>query len=218
MQKDWFAIFKVRITARARMIKIWQCLLYQLNRWSFCHKLGLMVHYHKPECLMEKGDCCGQGHSNILKCQWMFVQVIFSESLNLLLPNLVWWCIIISQIVFQKGWCIVFKIKATVTDYVIKMWLSIFWTADPFMTKLGFMAHHHKLDCLVKRLDCSVVVKVKVAEKVKNSSECSSGRYLLSCWLFCNQTWYGDARAWANVSCKKIGLLSSSSRWQLRII
>ena len=30
----------------------------------------------------------------------------------------------------------------------------IFWTADPFATKLGLMAHHHKLDCQVKRLDC----------------------------------------------------------------
>ena len=32
------------------------------------------------------------------------------------------------------------------------------------------MAHHHKVDCLVKRLDCSVVVKVKVTEKVQNIS------------------------------------------------
>ena len=42
---------------------------------------------------------------------------------------------------------------------------------------LGLVAHHIiKLDCLVKRLDCSVVVKVKVTEKVQNSSECSSGQ------------------------------------------
>ena len=34
------------------------------------------------------------------------------------------------------------------------------------------MAHHLKQDCLVKRLDCSVVVKVKVTEKVQNASEC----------------------------------------------
>ena len=32
------------------------------------------------------------------------------------------------------------------------------------------MAPNHELDCLVKRLDCSVVVKVKVTGKVKNSS------------------------------------------------
>ena len=31
---------------------------------------------------------------------------------------------------------------------------------------------HRKVDCLVKRLDCSVLVKV--TEMIKNSSECSS--------------------------------------------
>ena len=70
---------------------------------------------------------------------------------------------------------------------------------------------HHKVDCLVKRLDCFVVVQLKVTGKVQNSSECSSGQYLLSFWTFCNQTWYDDATSWAKVSCKKIGLLSSNS-------
>ena len=54
-------------------------------------------------------------------------------------------------------------------------------TAEPFATKLGLMAHPHKVDCLVKRFECSVVVKAKVTEKVQNSSEYSSGQYLLSC-------------------------------------
>ena len=31
MQKDWFAIFRFKVTARAHMIKIWQFLLYLLN-------------------------------------------------------------------------------------------------------------------------------------------------------------------------------------------
>ena len=37
----------------------------------FATKLGLLVHYHKPECFTEKLDCCvqGQGHSKISKCQ-----------------------------------------------------------------------------------------------------------------------------------------------------
>ena len=48
----------------------------------------------------------------------------------------------------------------------------IFWTADPFATKLDLMAHHHKLDFLVKRFDYSAVVKVRVTEKVQNCSEC----------------------------------------------
>ena len=73
------------------------------------------------------------------------------------------------------------------------------------------MVYHHKVDCLVKRLDYSVVVQLKVTGKVQSSSECSSGWYLLNFWTFCNQTWYGDATSWAKVSCKKIGLLSLSS-------
>ena len=31
----------------------------------------------------------------------------------------------------------------------------------------GLMAHHNKVACLVKRLDCSVGVKVKVTERFK---------------------------------------------------
>ena len=46
---------------------------------------------------------------------------------------------------------------------------------DPVAAKLGLMAHHYKLDCLLKRLDCSVVVKFKVTGKVQNSGGCSSG-------------------------------------------
>ena len=66
----------------------------------------------------------------------------------------------------------------------------------------GLMAPNHDLDCLVKRLDCSVVVKVKVTGKAQNSSECWSQRYLLNCWAYCKQSRYDDASSWARVSCK----------------
>ena len=35
----------------------------------FATKVCMIVHYYKPECLMEKVDCCvqGQGHSKIFK-------------------------------------------------------------------------------------------------------------------------------------------------------
>ena len=41
MHKNWFAarIFRVKVTAKAHMIKIWQCLLYLLNCWSFCFQI-----------------------------------------------------------------------------------------------------------------------------------------------------------------------------------
>ena len=91
----------------------------------FAIKLGLKVNHYIPECLIKKLDHCvlGHGHSKILKCQWMFVQRISSESLNLLLPNLLWWCIIIILVVFQNVVC-VFKVKVTVKDHIIKVWLS----------------------------------------------------------------------------------------------
>ena len=49
--------------------------------------------------------------------------MIFSESLNLFLPSLVWWCIIVSQIVSQRDWCAVFKVKVTVKNNMIKILL-----------------------------------------------------------------------------------------------
>ena len=45
----FFALFKVKVTARAHMIKIW--LLYFD---SLATKLGLMIHHHKPECPVKK--------------------------------------------------------------------------------------------------------------------------------------------------------------------
>ena len=84
LQKDWFAIFKVTVTARAHKIKFWQFLLCLWTADPFDTKLGLIVPYCKPEWFREKLDCCvqGQGHSKISKCQWLFVQMTFSESLT----------------------------------------------------------------------------------------------------------------------------------------
>ena len=136
----------------------------------------------------------------------------FSESLNLLLPNLVWWCIIMSQIVFQKDWFSVFKVKVTVNNNVIKIWLFNILSELLILLQLHLVWWYIIIGWIVLwRLDFSVVVKVKVTEMVQNSRDCSSGQFLCSCWTFCNQTWYGDATSLARVSCKKIGLLSSSS-------
>ena len=97
------------------------CIFWTAN--PFATDIGLIVHYHKRKCFKEKLDCVqDQSYSKISKCQWIFVQMIFSESLNLLLPNLVWCCIIMSQIVFQRDWLPVFKIKVSVKDNIIKIW------------------------------------------------------------------------------------------------
>ena len=99
------------------------------------------------------------------------------------------------QSVKQEDWFAVFKFRVTVKAHLIRydcLYHSS-WTVDLFTTKFKWMVHPHKVDCLVKRLDCSVVVKVKVTEKVQNFSECLSGQYLLFLWTLYNQTWYGDA-------------------------
>ena len=50
----------------------------------------------------------------------MFVQMISSEPQNILLPNLVWLCSIMSQSVKQKSWFSVFNVKVTARLYIIK--------------------------------------------------------------------------------------------------
>ena len=88
----------------------------------------------------------------------------------------------------------------------------------PFATRLSLMAHHHKLDWLVKILDCCTVFKVKLTAMIQNFNARWSGWYLLNFWTSCNQTWYSDASSWASVSSKKIFLLFSRSRSQWRLI
>ena len=53
------------------------------------------------------------------RSQWrvkmsVFVQMISSKQPNILLPNLVLWCIIMSRSVMQKDWFAIFKVKVTV--------------------------------------------------------------------------------------------------------
>ena len=64
------------------------------------------------------------------------------------------------------------------------MWKKLLLNCWSSSIKLGLMAHYHKLDCLVKRSGCSIVVKGKVTGKVQNSGECSPGLYFLNCKPF----------------------------------
>ena len=56
----------------------------------------------------------------------MFVW-ISSEPQDILLPNLVWLCSVISQNVMQKNWFTVFSVKVTVRAYIIKIWLFLLY-------------------------------------------------------------------------------------------
>ena len=105
----------------------------------------------------------------------MFVQMIFSESLNFLLGMVIHHY---EPDCLSKRWVFIFKVKVTVKNNIIKIWLFNI-LSEPFATKLGLMIHHYWVDHLVTRF-----VVVRVTENVQNSSECSSGQYLLNCWTF----------------------------------
>ena len=100
------------------------------------------------------------------KCLQMFVQKIFYEPQNILLPNLVWLCSIVIQNVVQKNWFTVFSVKVTARTFIIKIWLFLlyFWTADWFATKLGLIVQYHKPECPVEKW--ITAFKVKVTAKV----------------------------------------------------
>ena len=125
MQKNWFTILNVMVTVRVYIIKVWLFLLCLVNCWSVCNQTWF-----------DNIASCGKMgllHSRSVsqwrfKCQWMFVQMIYSESQKILLPNLVWWCSIMSLechadfffFFFFWGGAI-FKVKVTVRAHMIKI-------------------------------------------------------------------------------------------------
>ena len=74
------AIFKVKVTARAHIIKIWLFLLYNLNCW-FLGNLGLIIHHQKPVCPVKKNGLLHSGsrsQQRVKKCN--FFQMISSKN------------------------------------------------------------------------------------------------------------------------------------------
>ena len=161
-------------------------------------------------------DCCSQsqGHSEGSKCQclsrrYLLNQKIFCHQ---------------TRCCDASSWAGVsckkfasFKVKMTVKVHMIKMWQ--FWTADPSATKPGLIIHHHKPESeSVLWRNWISVFKVEATARFQNVSKCLSGWYLLNHWTFCYQTLYGAASSRAALSSEKIGLVSSKSRSQWRII
>ena len=91
-------IFKVKVTARAHMIKIWlSYIIWTVD--SLAAKPGLMIHYQKPECPIKKKRITVLRVKVTVKGQnLMFVQMISSKSSNILFSNLVLWFIIMSRL------------------------------------------------------------------------------------------------------------------------
>ena len=131
-------------------------LLYLLKCWSFCNRSSFKHHFLLENLIA----VFSQGHDKDSKCQWMYVQMIFSELLNLFFPNLIWWGIIMSQ--SSEKICLVSSGQGHSEDsynqymtFYYFFWIYyFFWTRDPFAAKLTLTVHHHKPVCHVKRLDC----------------------------------------------------------------
>ena len=97
--ENWFTVLNVKVTARADIIKTLLFLLYLLNWWSVCHQTWF------DSTASQVGMSCGkigllhsrsrsqQRFKMSLNIFWM----ISSEAQNILLPNLVLWCSIMSQ-------------------------------------------------------------------------------------------------------------------------
>ena len=102
---------------------------------SSAAELGLMIHHHQPECLVKKKELLYlRSRSQRRVEMFMFVQVISSKVPNILLLNLVLWCIIMSQSVTQKDRFAIYKVMVrarahdqTMTVSTISSELLILW-------------------------------------------------------------------------------------------
>ena len=153
------AVFKVRVTVRAHVIKKDSFYYIFWTVDSLAAKLSLMIHHHKLECPVKKIGWLHSGSRSQRRGKMlMFVQMVSSEPPNILCPNLVLRCIILSQNVLQKDWFASFKVKVTARAHMIKSDNSycIFWTADPFAVKLRLIVHYHKPECFIEKLDYCV--------------------------------------------------------------
>ena len=89
-------------------------------------KIGIVMHHLEPECHVKRLVCYfqDQGHSKGWYDQNMTVSTIFSELMICLLPNLVWYCIIITLSILWRFWIAVFKVKATAKFQNVNEYLS----------------------------------------------------------------------------------------------
>ena len=72
IQKNWFAVFKGKVTARAHMIKMWLLLLYLLNCSSFCNQTwfyGMLLSPGVP-CERRKGWGGGEDGGWLFKAKF----------------------------------------------------------------------------------------------------------------------------------------------------
>ena len=88
----------------------------------------------------------------------------------------------------------------------------IFWTADIFATKLRW---YIIINWNILWENWIAVFKVKVTAKTQNVNECFSSQYFLNHLTFCD---LGDGSSWARASCEKVDVPTSRSRSQCSLV
>ena len=199
--KDWLAIFKVKITARTHMIKLWLFTLYFFNCWFLGNQTWsndtsseARVSYKKKRLL----------HSGS-RSQWRVKMLMFVQMIAI---KLFLFCFMLNHqtFCFQTWYCdsslwvrvsckkidLLFSRSRSLRELIWSRYdnfYCIFWTADAFATKHGLSVHCHKPQCFTEKLDCCV--QGQGHSKFQNINECLSIWYFLNRWTFYCQMWHG---------------------------
>ena len=128
-----------------------------------------MIHHHKPECPVKKKGLLHSGSKSQQRVKiLMFVQM-FVKTTKRFVTKL---CTVMhyyesechaKRLVcyFQgQGHC-----KSSY-DQTMTIFFCIFWTADPFATKLGLIVHYYNHKCFMEKLDHGFKVKITANFKI----------------------------------------------------
>ena len=149
-QKDWFAVFKVNVTVKDPLIKIWLSyissgllIILRLNLvwWHIIISwIVLWTHWITVKVTenVENSSECSSGRY-LFNC-WTFCnQTWYGDTSS--------W----ARVSCEKIGFAIFKVRVTMRAHIIRYdcFCHICWTADLFVTKFNWMVHHHRLECLV---------------------------------------------------------------------
>ena len=110
------------------------------------------------------------------------------EPQNILLPNLVWWCCRMSQIVMRYKNCLLSSRSRSQRELTLSKYYSdcyIFWTVNVLATKLGLMIGYYRPERLVEKLDYCIQGQ---GHSEGSKCRCLPRWYFLNRQTFCYQT------------------------------
>ena len=131
----------------------------------------------------------------------MFVRTIFSESQNILLPNLVWWCSIMNQ---SHADILLLLPSSRSRAHIIKIWLFLL-----YFLNCWFLGNQTWSDDTPSEARVSYEKNglLHSGSRSQKRVKCLSRWYLLNHQTFCFQTWHdGVSFAKKNHSLKRIQL------------